>query len=258
MLKPDVRTLLLVSLTLLLVPAAEAGASKSAARHAKASLLACDTAADTATFRGSMTTLRRSPVMQMRFTLQARVRGGGGFKRVVAPEGSTFDTWLSSTPGKKGYVYDKAVENLEDGAWYRAVVRFRWRDTAGAVVGRTTKATAPCKQPDLRPNLEVTSVAVQPGTSASMRSYVVRVSNRGATDAPGFSVGLTVNGTALPDQASGPLAARRDTRLSFAGPKCDAGSMLTATVDTGATVDERVETDNVLAVPCPAGARRNG
>src|SRR4051812_21351286 len=154
--------------------------------------MTCDTAADTATFRGSMTTMRRASTLQLRFTLQARIKGGGGFQHVVAPEGSTFDTWLSSSPGKKGYVYDKAVENLEDGAWYRAVVRFRWRNAKGETIARTIKATPACKQPDLRPNLRVKSVTAEPGTSPSTRTYLVRVVNSGATEAPGFSTGLTV------------------------------------------------------------------
>lgn len=250
----NVRTLAL-TLCLLLVPAAFAQASRAGAKHSKVTLTACDTAADTATFSGAMTRVRHSTTMQMRFTLQARVPGGGGFKHVVAPEGSTFDTWLSSTPGKKGYVYDKAVENLEDGASYRAIVRFRWKDADGDTVARALKATDPCRQPDLRPNLKVKSVSVRPGTSPSTRTYVVRVVNRGASDAPAFATGLVVNGAPLADQPSEPLAARSDTLVSFPSPKCDEGSTLTAAVDTMAAVDERDETDNTLAVPCPTGSR---
>ncbi len=250
-----VRALVLLGF-LLLVPATAADASTAASKHAKATLVGCDTTADTALFRGAITTYGKAATLQLRFTLQARVSGGGGFKRVVAP---TFDTWLSYTPGKRTYVYDKTVENLEDGAAYRAVVRFRWRDADGDVIARATKATAACTQPDDRPNLKVTDVTVTPGTTPATRTYVVKLVNRGRSPAPVFATGLTVNAVALPDQlTAAPLLAGASTTVSFIGPRCDAGSTLTATADSGATVDERNETDNVLAVACPAGRRRNG
>lgn len=251
------RTLAL-TLLLVLLPASASAAGTAASRHSKVALAACDTDTDTATFRGSMTRMRRAPALQMRFTLQARVPGGGGFKRVVAPPGSTFDTWLSSSSGKRGYVFDKVVENLEDGASYRAVVRFRWRGRDGDVVARTTKATRACKQPDPRPNLRVRDITVRPGTSPQTRTYVVRVVNRGRSEAPAFATGLSVDGAALPDRAAGPLGAGDETRVSFVAARCSEGSSLTATADTTAAVDERRETDNVLAVPCPTGVRRNG
>ncbi len=249
---------LVITLLLLVLPASLARANPAGERHSKAELLTCDTDADTATFRGRMTTTRKAASLQLRFKLQARVPGGGGFKHVVAPEGSTFDTWLSSTPGKKGYVYDKTVQNLEDGASYRAVVRFRWRDGDGHTVARAIKATKACKQPDPRPNLKVKSVTAGPGTSAQTRTYVVRVVNRGGSEAPAFATGLVVNGATLADRPAGPIAPGADARIGFAAPKCAEGSTLTATADTMAAVDERNETDNVLAVPCPTGGGRNG
>lgn len=241
---------LALTLLLLLLPAPVAGASGAAARHAKASLVACDTAAGTAMFRGSMATYGGARTLQMRFTLQARVPGGGGFKRVAAPG---FDTWLSSAPGKKGYVYDKTVQNLEDGDAYRAVVRFRWKDPDGTVLGHALKVTVPCLQPDNRPNLRATKVTGEPGPSAGTGTYTVRVANKGRSAAPVFATALSVDGKPRTDATtSEPLAAHGTTEVSFTAPLCDPGATLTVTVDTGGAVDETVETDNVLAVPCPA------
>lgn len=245
-----------LTLLLLLVPVSLAGAGSGAARHAKATLAGCDTQGNTALFRGSISSYKKATSLQLRFTLQAKVSGGGGFKRVVAP---TFDTWLSSTPGKKRYVYDKTVENLEDGASYRAVVRFRWRDAKGALVASAIKVTGACAQPDDRPDLTATKVSVKAGTAPSNRTYVVKVANHGRSPAPVFATGLTVGGAPRPDQSTtGPLAAGASVRIAFVAPRCAAESMLTATVDTGAAVDERNEADNVLAVLCPTRQGRNG
>lgn len=247
------RTLAL-AIALLLLPASAAGAASAGARHSKVTLAACDTEAKSATFRASMRTVRRAPGLQLRFTLQARVPGGGGFKRVVAPG---LDTWLSSTPGKKRYVYDKTVEPLATRTAYRAVVRFRWKDATGDVIARASKVSRACWQPDERPNLKVKSITAGAGASPSMRSYRVRVVNRGATESPAFSTGFSVGDAALPEQIAGPLAPRKSTVVEFEGPQCAPGSTVTAAVDTLAAVDERDEGDNALAVPCPVGARRN-
>ena len=98
---------------------------------------------------------------------------------------------------------------------------------------------------------------MRPGTSPQTRTYVVRIVNRGGSDAPAFSAGLAVNGSPLADQPAAAIPAHGDTTVSFAASKCAEGSTLTAAADTMAAVDERDETDNVLAVPCPTGIRRN-
>ena len=246
---------LVVALSLLLLPAAAADArAGKAARHARATVAACDADAHTAVFRGAIRAFGKATSLQMRFTLQARATHRGAFKRVAAP---TFGEWVTSSPGKKGFVYDKTVQALTPGTGYRALVRFRWRAADGHVIARFRKATRACEQPDDRPNLRATKVAVRPGTSAGTRSYIVRVADKGRTDAAAFSTGLTVNGTALRPVPGGPLAAGATTAVAFVGPRCRAGSTLVAIVDTGDAVDERNETDNRLAVPCPSKTRRN-
>lgn len=247
------RTLVVALLTALLaVPGAAVAEAKSkrAAKHSRATLLTCDTELNAAVFRGSIRTFKKAKglQLQLRFTLQARTTAGGRFERVVAP---SFDEWLTSSPGKRGFVYEKGVQALAAGTTYRAVVRFRWRNAAGRIVARAVKVTPECFQPDDRPNLRATRVQVRPGTSADSRTYLVRIVNRGPVAAPAFAARLAVNGADLPEQMAAPLAARSMTTVAFLSPRCRAGTTLTATVDTGAAVDERNETDNRLAVPCP-------
>lgn len=249
------RTLVLPLVAALLVPAAAAGAKTPALKHSRATLVSCDTEANTAVFRGALTTVRKARSLQMRFALQARPAKGGAFKHVVAP---SFDQWLTSSPGKKAFVYDKRLEALAAGTSYRAVIRYRWRAADGHVLARAFRMTPTCTQPDDRPNLRATRIAVRPGISRGARTYLVRIANRGAGEAPAFATSLTVGGNTLTGSMGGPLAARSATTLAFLAPKCKAGSTLTATVDTGDAVDERNETDNRLTVPCPTRAGRRG
>ena len=44
--------------------------------------------------------------------------------------------------------------------------------------------------------------------------------------------------------------------VAFESAPCSPGTSITATVDTGAVVDEANEMDNVLDVPCPTDRRR--
>ena len=90
------RTLVVALLLLLpLAAAADARASK-APRHSKATVAACDPAADTAVFRGTITAFGKATSLQLRFTLQARPLSGGRFRHVDA---SSFDAWLTASAG---------------------------------------------------------------------------------------------------------------------------------------------------------------
>lgn len=242
------RTLVLILAVLAVSPAAASAGPMAAAKHSRAALLSCDTEANAAVFRGTIRTYGGAASLQLRFTLQARVKGD--FKRVVAP---SFDEWLSSSPGKKGFVYDKGVQELGAGTVYRAVVRYRWRAADGHVLARALKVTRECVQPDDRANLRATHVSVRPGVSAGTRTYLVRVVNRGPVEAPASAVGLSVDGADVPVLTAGPVAPHSSTTVAFSAPRCSAGSSLAVTVDANGAVDERNETDNRLAVSCPRG-----
>lgn len=245
---PRLLALLAAVFALALAASASAGGPKRAA----AKLATCDTVAHSATFVGDMRAFGRATGLQMRFTLQTRSETAREWTRVDAPN---FDIWLSAAPGKLRYVYDKQVENLPVGAAYRAVVRFRWR-AGNRIVARAIRRTPACRQPDERANLKAVRIKVAPGSTPSSRTYEVRVTNEGDTETPAFAVGLEVNGERLGVQHDPGLVEGDENEIIFEAARCEPGSPLVATVDVAGAVDESDETDNVLTVPCPPGAKR--
>jgi hypothetical protein len=210
---------------------------------------ALDPALRSATFEARVHAIRRTERMQVRFTLQVREDGLGGWRRVVAPG---FDTWLTSEPEVRRYAYDKTVTNLAAPATYRMVVRFRWLDEDGAAIRSERVTSAGCRQPDMRPDLRPQHVEVLPVADADTRRYLVVVRNDGRSDALPFAATLAVGDAQLEPLSVLGVAAGARQFVAFTGPPCAAGEELTVTLDPGAAVDERDEDDNVLVVPCPA------
>ena len=77
----------------------------------------------------------------------------------------------------------RTIQNLAAPAVYRTTVRFRWLDAEGDTLRTARDTSSWCRQPDLRPDLEVTAVDVLPGPRADRRRYTVTVRNDGRTDA---------------------------------------------------------------------------
>ena len=210
----------------------------------------CDKDALSATFRGSMWSPSREGTMEMRFWLQSRTEADPRWSDPKQPKG--FGVWLAARPGVRHYVVDKTVTGLAEGAVYRVVVKFRWRDAAGEVVDRAARRTRACRQPDHRADLVIERVSILEGTQPGTKLYIVRVANDGDSEAPLFATALEVNETVLPQETTeAPLAEGEWTDLEFEGPPCESGSSLVARTDTGGAVDEVDEADNGLTVPCP-------
>jgi hypothetical protein len=156
------------------------------------------------------------------------------------------DQWVSALPGKKRYVYTKHLEGLQPGTAYRVVVRFRWRAADGTVLKAVTRRSHACRVPDPRPNLVPTAI------QATASGYVLTVANKGHAAAPASAAALDVGGTMLDDQQVPALEPGARTTVEFAGPACAPGDTLVATVDATGLIDEAVEADDVLTVPCNA------
>ncbi len=243
-----------IALLMIAFAAAPAEAGRAGLKHSAARLLSCDTEERTAAFRGRMTAWGKATTLEMRLSLRSRAQAEAQWAHGAPPEG--FDTWLSADPGVVKYIVDKTVTELVGGASYRVVIRFRWRNADGQVVARAIRRTRRCHVPDERPNLVVAQINQQAGSTGSTRTYLVRVANDGVGAAGLFSVGLQVDGAQLSQQAtSEPLAEADWTVFEFDGPACHTGQSAVATVDTGSTVDESSETDNVLTLPCPLARR---
>ena len=201
-----------------------------------------------ATFEARMRAARGSERMQVRFSLQVREDALHGWRRISA-EG--FDTWLTSLPEVRRYSYEKTLVNLDAPAAYRTIVRFRWLDADGDVVKSARVTSAACRQPDMRPDLDVRRIEVLPGADAATRTYAIVVRNAGRSDADPFAVGLRVGDEDLGVTAVLGLASFTSRMVTFTGPACAAGMPLLVTLDPGEVVDERDESDNAFAATCP-------
>ncbi|WP_354698291.1 hypothetical protein DSM112329_03962 [Paraconexibacter sp. AEG42_29] len=254
------RSILLASaggLSLACAPAAAAqvaGSDGSADKPALGvTVKACSTglapADRAATFTGSMPAIAKATSMGMRFELQQRAGDGKTFTRVKL---ASFSAWVRSEKNVSGFVYDKRVEQLAAPSAYRVVVRYRWYDSRGKVVRTARRTSAACKQPDLRPDLRASKVAVGVARSDGRVPYAVTVRNAGPTlVAVPFLTRLQVNGVQqtalrLPDLAAGATSV-----LTFLAPPCVPGSALVVDVDAERAVDEADETDDVLRRACP-------
>jgi hypothetical protein len=207
----------------------------------------CDRDERTAAFAGRMDARAGADRMQMRFRLQVREPGSVRWERLAV---SGFDAWKTAAPGRSRYVFTKRLRELPAPAEYRVRVRFRWLDSAGEPVATAAATSGSCRQPDPRPDLVVTRIAVTPAAVASDRRYVVTVANTGRGDAPESSVGLSLAGG---PPLSGPvraLATGESARVTFVAPACEPGTVVLATADSDEAVDERDEDANARAITC--------
>ncbi len=239
----------MAALSLTVVPAAHADDEIPLA----VKVTACQTGADPAervvVFNGSIPVGDEASRVGMRFELLERRAGSDTFKRVKVP---SFGTWQKSDPGVPGFVVEKRIDQLRPGSDYKVAVKFRWYARNGKVQRQVRRVSAACHQPDVRPDLRVRSISSDPPAEDGSITYRVTVRNLGETAVLSpFAVSLTVNGTLLP--AGEPIPSLQPgaaTVISFNGPKCAAGQLLRATVDTTDAVDEATEDDNVFERAC--------
>lgn len=237
----------LIVLLALLAPAASAAAATPKVR-----LIDCEPALEQmgrfAVFEGRMGSVAGAERLQMRFTLQVRDADTPRWRAVAAPG---FGRWVSSNPGVSRYVYTKRVENLVALAGYRALVRFRWLNAGGRRLASQRAISPVCAQPDLRPNLRPLDIRARRARGQGRTRYAIPVVNRGPSAAGAFALVLTVGAQALPMQTVEEMEAGERRVVSVEGPSCEPGSELTVDVDPSGAVDERVEADNRLTLPCP-------
>jgi hypothetical protein len=216
----------------------------AAAQPASAAMLSCERGEEPAAeFEARMSTVPGTARMQMRVTLQVSTPIKPGYRRVSAP---SFGVWTTSDPGTTRYVYTRRVEDLVGPARYRVQVRFRWLDEAGDVIARARRTSRACRQPDLRPNLEVEDVTIERTGDPRTRRYVALVSNTGRSEAGPFEVAV---GDLAPVPVPSLLPGRERT-VEVVGPVCAPGATVAAVADPANAVDERSETDNELTVDC--------
>jgi len=201
--------------------------------------------------------------MQMRFELLSKSSTAnafvalhdGGLGSWIAPADPTLgqrpgDVWIVSHP----------VSDLPAPAVYRYRVSFRWIGAGGHILSTRTRQTAKCFEPELRPDLLVSSIAVQPIPDKPAKDqYVAAVENKGLSAAGPFAVtfppGAASAGAAVTiTKTVQRLDAGATRDITFVGPACTALSAPAVVVDPDHTVDEYDYADNSLTVAgtCPA------
>jgi CARDB len=222
---------------------------------AKAVVTSCqkstDAAARVAVFEGRMRGWRHSAKLQMRFRLQALTPDAPTWRAVDAPG---FDQWQSAAPGVRRFIYDKRVERLLAPASYRVVVRFRWLDAHGKIVGRAKRVSAGCHEPDPRPNLVVRQLEIFRTTTGAR--YVAVVANTGRTAADAFDVRFLTNATPFADVSAGALAPGATERVAATGARCTPGEPLSVVADPDGLIEEHDEADNELDTSCSYTQRK--
>jgi hypothetical protein len=185
---------------------------------------------------------------------QRPLSGGRWALRSDVPGLSVWSTPSDPSIGTRSndvFKYRYAVGRLVVPFAYRFRVSFRWSDAGGAVIREETATTAPCKEIDLRPDLVVDDVVVDPaGTDAAAGVYTVVVRNAGRTAARNIGVGSTYSPAVRSIARLDPL---QSTELTFFGPACVVGRVApTFLLDPANTIEEARETNNSLAATCPA------
>jgi hypothetical protein len=201
-------------------------------------------------FMGSMPARTRTARMAMRFELERRRGAAGAWRRVTGVPG--FGRWERSLAHRAGFVFHKRVDGLAVGVpapAYRAVVRFRWYDAEGDLQATARRRTAPCRQPDLRPDLAAGTLAASPGPAAGLVRYALTVRNDGRSAAGPFAVRVAGVVTETDRLAAG--AARV---VEIVAPACAAGASVAVAVDPDGRVDEAVETPGDERRICPVTA----
>ncbi len=196
--------------------------------------------------------------MEMMFDLQRSRRRAGPFSSV---RGRGLDQWVhpsNSTLGQRpGDIWkvDQKVSNLSGTAYYRFRVRFRWLASNGRSLGTAEDVSPVCYQPELRPDLVVRSLTVNPMSSQpSEDRYVAWIGNRGATGAGPFQVTLAVPSEPSQSMTVGWVRPHSRVREVFTGPACTPGSEITLTADPNDSVLDYSRANNTLVTPCPAPA----
>jgi len=204
--------------------------------------------------------------MEMRFELLSK---SSTAPRAVNLHGGGLGTWISPpnpTLGQRSgdvWIVPHPVYNLPAPAVYHYRVSFRWIGSDGRILSTRTRRSNHCFQPELRPDLLVSSITIQqiPGKPAK-EQYVAAIENQGLSAAGPFDVTFTPGASNAPGspapvaktkalQYLGPGATRD---VSFEGPICT--TLLTppaVVVDPNHTVDEYDYDNNALTVAatCP-------
>ncbi|MFL5861298.1 MAG: CARDB domain-containing protein [Solirubrobacteraceae bacterium] len=194
--------------------------------------------------------------LAIRFELLQRAGGASRQRVQVGDLGmwrSPADPTLGHLPGDV-WRLQKSVYNLDVPFTYQFRVTFRWTGARGKVLQTTTRVSRTCRQREMRPDLQVTSIAVSAITGhPGQNLYTAVVANRGLTGAGPFQVLFAPGNTSAPMMATMSfLGPGKSRTLSFVGPQCDPANPPTVSADSASQIDDLNRANNVMPAACPA------
>ncbi len=148
----------------------------------------------------------------------------------------------------------KSVVSLAAPATYRFRVAFRWTGSDGHVIATSVRYSARCHQPELRPDLALSSITVsalpnQPNNDL----YTAEIDNDGNSGAGPFEVLFAPADGSTPKTGTVQfLPAHSSTTMSFVGPLCNSSTDPTITADSTDEVDDLNRANNAMTAPCPS------
>ncbi len=207
-----------------------------------------------------MPTMSGTEKLQMRFQLESFAAG-----QTVAIHGGDLGHWISPHPPTLGqqpgdvWIVRHPVTGVAVPASYHFKVTFRWIGAGGQVLGQATRTGPVCRQPDLRPDLLVRSISVQPAQAGTaMDQYVAVIGNDGLTAATGVEVLFQPGGRGSSQMSTIPrIRPHVDHTVTFVGPACTSANAPTITVDPYSQIGDLNRANNAMTATCPApGAAR--
>jgi hypothetical protein len=238
----------------MLAAAGAQGASGDAYLRGFACHRSLDPSKRSVTVTAVMGTIAGTERLQIRFALleltphgRALIHGGD-LGQWISPSSPT----LGQHPSDR-WVVNHPVTGVPVPASYRFKVRFRWIGQGGQVIGRIQKETVSCRQPDLRPNLNVRLLSSEKVSGGDR--YTVQVGNGGLTGATNVQLAFLPGGGLQPvTKTIARVRSHESVRRSFVGPACTPSSApATITVDPNDLIDEVTRADNSITVACPSG-----
>ncbi len=177
------------------VPSDRTTLTSAACKHA------LDSSRRTVSITAVMRPLPGTGRLAMRFQLFGLNDG-----QVITVHGGDLGTWLAPHPATLGqlpndvWIVHHPVSGVPVPGLYHFRVTFRWVGSDGQTLGTTVRTGPDCWQPDMRPELNVDSVSVQPVSgNPAEDTYSAEVSNLGLTTASAVEVQFTPGRWTRPD-----------------------------------------------------------
>ena len=195
--------------------------------------------------------------MAIRFDLLVSRGTGTAFRPLHAGD---LGVWISPDNPTLGQLpgdvwnLQKSVVALHAPNAYRFRVRFRWLGAHGVILGSETHYSPRCVEPELRPDLQVRSIAVSSIAGQPNRDlYSALIANAGNSSAGPFDVLFAPgDGSATTTRSVALLRAHHTLTESFTGPVCSPSTAPTITADSADQVDDLNRANNSLTATCPS------